>query len=414
VLRGAAAPGASNKFYRTQQAYKNTNVCQKKYHKKSLKSSSNIKINDISPLFLPKYKTQKLLKITTPGRICLFGEHQDYLGLPVIAAAISCRVGIAGKLQSTQHINIQLPDINSQQSIALNQPIQYTAANDYFRSAIKVLAQRGYTWSQGFDCTISGNIPINSGTSSSSAMICTWVHFLMHMSQQGKVLTAKEIGEIAYLAEVVEFDQAGGMMDQYATAMGHIIYLESEPSLKAEFLQPKLGAFVLGDSLQAKDTQKILRWVKFGMLDIVKKIKEKNKTFNLHTFDSQHITDYKAMLSAPEMHLLAGNLSDRDILRTALAALRKNNLTDTQLGSLLNQHQTNLREAKKISTPKIDLMIDAALDAGALGCKINGSGGGGCMFAYAPTHTHEVAQAIERQGGKAYIIHIDEGTRVEN
>ncbi len=29
-------------------------------------------------------------------------------------------------------------------------------------------------------------------------------------------------------------------------------------------------------------------------------------------------------------------------------------------------------------------MIAAALDAGALGAKINGSGGGGCMFAYAP------------------------------
>ena len=29
-----------------------------------------------------------------PGRVCLFGEHQDYLGLPVIAAAIplGCRL----------------------------------------------------------------------------------------------------------------------------------------------------------------------------------------------------------------------------------------------------------------------------------------------------------------------------------
>jgi galactokinase len=24
--------------------------------------------------------------VSTPGRLCLFGEHQDYLGLPVIAA----------------------------------------------------------------------------------------------------------------------------------------------------------------------------------------------------------------------------------------------------------------------------------------------------------------------------------------
>ncbi len=30
----------------------------------------------------------KHIRVTAPGRICLFGEHQDFLGLPVIACAI--------------------------------------------------------------------------------------------------------------------------------------------------------------------------------------------------------------------------------------------------------------------------------------------------------------------------------------
>ena len=30
--------------------------------------------------------------ISSPGRICLFGEHQDYLGLPVIPMAIDRRL----------------------------------------------------------------------------------------------------------------------------------------------------------------------------------------------------------------------------------------------------------------------------------------------------------------------------------
>ncbi|MBT4369578.1 MAG: galactokinase family protein, partial [Candidatus Marinimicrobia bacterium] len=34
------------------------------------------------------------MEISTPGRICLFGEHQDYLGLPVIAMGISLRAKI--------------------------------------------------------------------------------------------------------------------------------------------------------------------------------------------------------------------------------------------------------------------------------------------------------------------------------
>jgi galactokinase len=33
-----------------------------------------------------------IIHTSTPGRIYLFGEHQDYLGLPVIAIAINKRV----------------------------------------------------------------------------------------------------------------------------------------------------------------------------------------------------------------------------------------------------------------------------------------------------------------------------------
>ena len=32
-----------------------------------------------------------MIKISTPSRLCLFGEHQDYLGLDVIALAIDLR-----------------------------------------------------------------------------------------------------------------------------------------------------------------------------------------------------------------------------------------------------------------------------------------------------------------------------------
>ena len=47
------------------------------------------------------------------------------------------------------------------------------------------------------------------------------------------------------------------------------------------------------------------------------------------------------------------------------------------------------------------------------GGKINGSGGGGCMFAYAPNNPKTVANAIENAGGKAYIVQSDIGTRIE-
>ncbi|MBT7422666.1 MAG: galactokinase family protein, partial [Candidatus Marinimicrobia bacterium] len=44
------------------------------------------------------------MEVTTPGRICLFGEHQDYLGLPVIAMAISLRISITGKQRNDKQV----------------------------------------------------------------------------------------------------------------------------------------------------------------------------------------------------------------------------------------------------------------------------------------------------------------------
>ncbi|HET6456856.1 MAG TPA: GHMP kinase, partial [Armatimonadota bacterium] len=57
--------------------------------------------------------------------------------------------------------------------------------------------------------------------------------------------------------------------------------------------------------------------------------------------------------------------------------------------------------------------LEAALGAGALGGKINGSGGGGCMFAYAPGKEDAVAEAIESAGGKAHRIKVDAGANAE-
>ena len=60
-------------------------------------------------------------------------------------------------------------------------------------------------------------------------------------------LNPNQIAEMAYQAEVEEFNESGGMMDQYSTAVGQIIYLKPSPSIKLERLDVSLGTFVLGD-----------------------------------------------------------------------------------------------------------------------------------------------------------------------
>ncbi|WP_031527051.1 GHMP family kinase ATP-binding protein [Dyadobacter crusticola] len=360
------------------------------------------------------------MRISTSGRICLFGEHQDYLGLPVIAAAISRRISIDGTYRNDDQVVLHLPDLGLRQDFSLHDTFPYVMQRDYFRSTINVLRRRGLVFSKGFECRIQGNIPINSGTSSSSALIVSWAHFLDKMSDNPAHFSQKELGEIANAAEVLEFGEPGGMMDHYSTAIGNVIYLESTPEIKVETLTPKLGTFVLGDSLEPKDTLGILARCRFGMEDVIKKVTSFNPQFSIFSTPPEHLADYRNILSEDELGLLRANVEDRDILLEGKILLSKNSEEtvdqsfDEHFGNLLYRHYKNLRDFKRTSTPKIERMMDAALLAGALGGKINGSGGGGCMFVYAPQNAEQVAEAIEREGGKSYIITVDSGTRIED
>ena len=72
-------------------------------------------------------------------------------------------------------------------------------------------------------------------------------------------------------------------MDQYTTAIGDLVYIESEPELFVKQLSPNLGSFILGDSGEPKDTMKILKKCRDLRMDIIQNIKLKNKNFDLNS-----------------------------------------------------------------------------------------------------------------------------------
>ena len=348
------------------------------------------------------------MEISSPGRICLFGEHQDYLGLPVIAMAISLRAKLHGEIRSDKNVIIHKPDLGETEKFSLDD-LTYAKSRDYFKSGIVVCKNEGLTFSHGFECEINSEIPIRGGTSSSSAIAVSWIHFLSRMADEPPDWGQKKIGELAYRSEVAEFNEPGGMMDQYITAMGHLIYLQSEPDITIRSLNPNLGAFVLGDSCESKDTMSILNRCRDSRLALIQKLKINNQNSTIHTLDeSADLSD----LSTDEIKLYKGTMKNRDLIKMALPELEQDEPNDKLIGQLLSDHHHVLQDVLQVSTPKIEAMMDAALNAGALGGKINGSGGGGCMFAYAPDNPEKVAEAIEKVGGKSYIVQIDEGTIV--
>ncbi len=348
------------------------------------------------------------MEISTPGRICLFGEHQDYLGLPVIAMAISLRAKIIGEKRPDNQVIIHKPDLGETETVSLDDLI-YTKPRDYFKSGIIVCKNAGLAFSTGFECEVTSKIPIRAGTSSSSAISVSWIHFLSQIADVRPNWDQQKIGELAYKTEVEEFNEPGGMMDQYSTAMGYLIYIESEPDITIRSLNPNLGAFVLGDSCESKDTMGILSQCRDSRLALIQKLKINNPNSTVHSLDeSADLSD----LNTDEIELYKGTMKNRDLLKIALPEFEKDEPNDKLIGQLLSDHHHVLRDVLQVSTPKIEKMMDEALYAGALGGKINGSGGGGCMFAYAPDNPQQVAEAIEKVGGKSYIVQIDEGTIV--
>jgi len=348
------------------------------------------------------------LSVSAPGRICLFGEHQDYLGLPVITAAIDLRVTVSGGFSSDDKNRIYQPDIGEYDVFSSHFPLSYSKERDYYKSALNVLQRAGLDLRRSVEVVVNGEIPINSGTSSSSALIVAWIAFLLKQADDVRAEDRLLIAKLAHRAEVLEFEEPGGMMDHFATAFGGVQFIDFSDANGPQKLRDDLGAFVLGDSMQPKDTKGILARVKNGALDGLRIVGK-----DIHQISADDVKSFENKLNTTQCQVLRANIANRGITSAARRLMQDDHFDRAQFGRLLSEHHEQLRNGLDISTPKIERMINAAMDAGALGAKINGSGGGGCMFAYAPEHTQPVAQAIKSQGGRAYIIHVDKGVAFE-
>jgi len=334
------------------------------------------------------------------------------LGLPVIAAAINLRISVTGNRDTNRTFHIDLPDIGKALDVDPEKPIHYENNKDYIRSSFSVLKRSGEIFSAGYNCTIKGFIPINSGTSSSSALVVAWIGFLKTVSNGAQKIDAQDLSKLAFEAEVKEFAESGGMMDQVIAGFGGLLYIDFNNPGEPVRLKGKLGKFVLGDSCETKDTQAILSRVKNGALTAIKKVSAVGNSLTMQTITIDQIEEYKSLLNEDQYDLLKANTINRDLTQDARTLLSAETFDERKFGSLLNAHQKELRDSLKISTPKIDRMIDASLKNGAYGAKINGSGGGGCMFAYAPDSYQKVAEAIKNEGGIPYIVIISDGVRI--
>ena len=354
------------------------------------------------------------LIVSAPGRMCLFGEHQDYFGLAIIAAAVNLRITISGRRRPDRRLRLDLPDIGQTEDMDLDRPILYDKKRDYLKSAVNVLRRQGVELHSGWDCLVHGTIPINAGAASSSALCVAWVKFLLEAAGDPRATEPDTVAGLAFLTEVAEFKEPGGKMDHYSSARGHVVSIHFGEEFRLQALPNPLGPFVLANSLEKKDTTGMLGYVKGNVLEAAESVRRTIPGFSLHSPLSLETEKAIQALSAPDQRrLLKGTLLTRNLAAEGEALFNHNTFDHIRFGQMLSAQHGVLRDYLQTSTPKIERMIQAALGAGALGAKINGSGGGGTMFAYAPRDVERVARAVEGQGARVDIVRTDDGIRRE-
>ena len=363
-----------------------------------------------------------MIRIKSPGRICLFGEHQDYLDYPIISMAISKYIYLEAKRIPEKKLEISLPNLNQFMEIPLNNKVlDYTSKRDYLISGYNQFIRKKFSFTKGYKIKITGDIPINAGVASSSALVICWLFFLNFITE--RKIEPFQMALEGYNTEVKEFQEGGGMMDHFTSVFGNLILLKpdgSKPQLKT--YDVTLKGFVLGNSMEKKATVDDLIRTKFSSLKAFEIINSIFPKFNRFNTKLEDIEPYLSSIKEEYKKKIIGNIVNRDITYKAKDLIENHLFSVKQghspsvdlefyqkLGTLLNQHQDQLRDNIGISTGKINKIIDDCLETGAFGGKINGSGFGGTMFALYPNNEQILKKTIQNAGGKAYDIKTSNG-----
>ena len=172
---------------------------------------------------------EKHYVFSAPGRTEIGGNHTDHQHGCVLAAAVDLETVADVCLNGTDKIWIQ-----SEGYPAFSIDIQDLSINDseknttvaLVRGVVAGFAQRNVRI-QGFDAKIHSTVLPGSGLSSSAAFEVLIGTIINELFNEGK-LSAEEIAMIGQYAENVYFGKPCGLMDQMASSVGSLVYIDFE------------------------------------------------------------------------------------------------------------------------------------------------------------------------------------------
>ncbi|WP_181691797.1 mevalonate kinase [Natronomonas sp. LN261] len=324
---------------------------------------------------------------SAPGKVYLFGEHAVVYGEPAVPCAIERRARVTAERRDDERVRVQANDLTldgfavtwggetgTRPDVDVPRPL-VEAATGYIDGAIEQALDAAGEPAAGFDVTVESDIPLGAGLGSSAAVVVAGIDAATR--ELGVELSSESLADRAYQVEHDVQDGQASRADTFCSAMGGAVRVRGDDCRRIEDV-PTLP-FVVGYDGNTGDTGELVAGVR--------------KLKDTYGFAADTI----------------GSIGD--LVRTGELALRDGDIEE--LGRLMDFNH-GLLSAVGVSSRSLDTMVWAAREAGALGAKLTGAGGGGCIVAL--DRTEQTHTALEYTPGceDAFRAELDgEGVRPE-
>ncbi|MFI9817078.1 galactokinase [Saccharothrix variisporea] len=343
---------------------------------------------------------------SAPGRVNLIGEHTDYNDGFVLPFALPHRTAVAAAPRADGLLTVAtLGDDGGVQraepvEVAALEPGVVTGWPAYVAGVAWVL--RGEGVSSGADLVVAGDVPAGAGLSSSHALECAVALALL-----GLAGVPEDRPGIARWVQRAENDFVGaptGLLDQTASLLcteAHVLFLDVR-SGKAE--QVPFDAAASGLEVLVVDTRAHHSNLDGGYGERRAGCEEAAALLGVPALRDVELTELDEVSDRlPERlrPLVRHVVTENERVLRSVEMLRADDVAG--LGPLLTASHESLRDDYRVSCPELDVAVDAALAAGALGARMVGGGFGGSAIALTPVDRHDevvrgVLAAFARRG----------------
>jgi mevalonate kinase len=287
------------------------------------------------------------------GKTVLLGEHAVVYGMPAIAAGIS--LGATARAEPSDVSRIRIAD----RSASLGDGSELAAALD---QTCRVLGTGPHR------VEVDVNLPLGSGLGGSAAIGVAVSRALL--SSRGEAETAARVLEGANAWEQVFHGNPSGV-DAAAAYAGGCIWFTKAGGTEPMFVAVPLCLVIClaGPPASTKQTVESVRRLGERRPDLLGK----------------SLAGIESLVKNAKLCIEAGDLHG--------------------LGQLMNYNQM-LLSGLFLSTPEIERACAVAREAGALGAKLTGAGGGGAVIALCADSAEPIEAALRAAGFTAFSTEI--------